>query len=73
MDYEGNSEGREYPYRWGFEGDVLLPGQRTTVVGYIRIVEPVKPHNPHVWTGLLHEQVRKVNDKYKSTLITIGF
>ncbi len=73
VDYEGNSEGREYPYRWGFEGDVLLPGQRTTVVGYIRIVEPVKPHNPHVWTGLLHEQVRKVNDKYKSTLITIGF
>jgi len=73
VDYEGNSEGREYPYRWGFEGDILLPGQRTTVVGYIRLVEPVKPHNPYFWVGLLHEQVRKVNDKYKPTQITIGF
>lgn len=73
VDYEGNSAGREYPYRWGFEGDLLKPGQRATVVGYIRIVETVKPHNPYFWTGLLHEQVRKVNDKYKPTLITIGF
>lgn len=73
VDYEGNSEGREYPYRWGFEGDVLRPGERTTVVGYIRLVETVKPHNPYFWVGLLHEQVRKVNDKYKPTLITIGF
>lgn len=73
VDYEGNSEGREYPYRWGFAGDALKPGERTTVVGYIRIVSPVKPHNPHFWVGLLHEQVRKVNDKYKPTLITVGF
>ena len=73
VDYEGNSEGREYPYRWGFEGDVLRPGERATVVGYIRIVSPVRPYNPHFWVGLLHEQVRKVNDKYKPTLITIGF
>lgn len=73
VDYEGNSEGREYPYRWGFEGDVLKPGERTTVVGYIRIVSQVVPHNPHFWVGLLHEQVRKVNDKYKPTVITVGF
>ncbi|MDO9065871.1 MAG: hypothetical protein Q7U96_02155, partial [Chloroflexota bacterium] len=73
VDYEGNSEGREYPYRWGFAGDVLKPGERTTVVGYIRIVSQVRPHNPHFWVGLLHEQVRKVNDKYKPTLITVGF
>jgi hypothetical protein len=73
VDYEGNSEGREYPYRWGFEGDVLRPGERATVVGYIRIVSPVRPYNPNFWVGLLHEQVRKVNDKYKPTRITIGF
>jgi hypothetical protein len=73
VDYEGNSEGREYPYRWGFEGDALKPGERTTIVGYIRIVSQVRPHNPHFWVGLLHEQVRKVNDKYKPTLITVGF
>jgi hypothetical protein len=73
VDYEGNSEGREYPYRWGFEGDALRPGERVTVVGYIRIVSPVRPYNPNFWVGLLHEQVRKVNDKYKPTRITIGF
>ncbi len=73
VDYEGNSEGREYPYRWGIAGDVLKPGERATIVGYIKMVETVKPHNPHFWVGLLHEQVRKVNDKYKPTLITIGF
>jgi hypothetical protein len=73
VDYEGNSEGREYPYRWGFEGDALRPGERVTVVGYIRIVSPVRPYNPNFWVGLLHEQVRKVNDKYKPTKITIGF
>jgi hypothetical protein len=73
VDYEGNSEGREYPYRWGFEGDLLRPGERATVVGYIRIVGQVRPFNPNFWVGLLHEQVRKVNDKYKPTRITIGF
>lgn len=73
VDYEGNSAGREYPYRWGMEGDLLRPGERTTIVGYIRMVETVRPANPYFWVGLLHEQVRKVNDKYKPTLITIGF
>jgi len=73
VDYEGNSEGREYPYRWGFSGDLLQPGERQTIVGYIRIIEPTRPHNPVFWTGLIHEQVRKVNDKYKPTRVTIAF
>jgi hypothetical protein len=71
VDYEGNSAGREYPYRWGFSGDKLMPGEQQTVVGYIRMVEKTKPHNPYFWAGLLHEQVRKVNDKSGPRQITI--
>jgi hypothetical protein len=71
VDYEGNSAGREYPYRWGFTGDKLMPGEQQTIVGYIRMVEKTSPHNPYFWAGLLHEQVRKVNDKVGPTQITI--
>jgi len=35
------------------------------------MVEKTKPHNPYFWAGLLHEQVRKVNDKVGPRQITI--
>ncbi|MBI1800676.1 MAG: hypothetical protein HY259_09785 [Chloroflexi bacterium] len=83
VDYEGNSAGRAYPYRWGLgrEGDLqliggqryLMPNQRIVVVGYIRIVEKTPTVNPFFWVGLLHEQVRLVNDRIQPTRITIGF
>ncbi|MEW6231103.1 MAG: hypothetical protein AB1566_02180 [Chloroflexota bacterium] len=73
VDSEGNSSGREYPYRWGFPGDRLEPGQEATIVGYIRIVDRPPKVAPYFWAGLVHEDVRKVNDHVKATKITIGF
>jgi hypothetical protein len=87
VDFEGNSSGRTYTYRWqlGKEEDLekriingerylyLLPGKRVTVLGHITILdEPVKI-NPYYWAGLIHEQVRIVNDQQNPTQISIGF
>jgi hypothetical protein len=72
--FEGNTSGNPYPFRWGFQGDTLLPGQRQTIVGYIKITSwPSRAQSVYFWVGLQHEQVRIVNDKVKPTLITIGF
>jgi hypothetical protein len=72
-DFEGNSAGRSYPFRWGLSGDTLLPGQRQTIVGYIKVTTaPTKP-SIYFWVGLQHEQVAIVNDKVTPTLISIGY
>ncbi len=72
-DFEGNSAGRQYPFRWGLTGDTLLPGQRQTIVGYIKVTTaPTRP-SIYFWVGLQHEQVAIVNDKVKPTLISIGY
>jgi len=83
VDYEGNSIGREYPYRWAFgdEGNLtlidghrcLMPGERATVVGHIRIVDKPPYDEPYFWFAILHERVRKVDDKFNPTRITVGF
>lgn len=89
VDFEGNSAGREYPYRWGLgnESDLtvrtingqryyyLMPNQRVVIAGQIKIVDKTQFHplTPFFWAGLLHEQVRKVNDRIAPTRITIGF
>jgi len=87
VDFEGNSFGRRYPYRWqlGTEAELeariidgqrhlyLLPGQRVTVTGGIIIDEPPPRTGPHFWVGLIHEGVRIVNDYQKPTQISIGF
>ena len=62
-DFEGNAAGRIYPFRWGFSGDALLPGQRQTIIGYIKITDKTPAPTLYFWTGLIHEQVRVVNDK----------
>ncbi len=72
-DFEGNTAGRQYPFRWGLTGDTLLPGQRQTVVGYIKITSAPSKASLYYWVGLQHEQVRVVNDKVKPTLIAVGF
>lgn len=73
LDYEGNSIGREYPYRWALgEKGYLVPGEEVTVVGHVKIVDKPPYYEPHFWLGLLHERVRKVNDRYNPTQITIG-
>ena len=87
VDFEGNSEGRRYPYRWqlGRDEDLderiingqrylyLLPGQRVTVAGHITIIDEPPKINPYYWVGLVHEHVRIVNDYQNPTEISVGF
>ncbi len=73
VDFEGNTAGRKYPFRWGFENDQLLPGERQTIVGYIQITSKPSASSLYYWVGLEHEQVRTVNDKVKPVRITVGF
>ncbi|MGC9359106.1 MAG: hypothetical protein ACP5G7_01865 [Anaerolineae bacterium] len=87
LDFEGNSEGRIYPYRWQLGTDeeltvldtsigpqtYLMPDQTVTVVGHLRITqEPVKAE-PYFWIGLIHESVWIVQDRIEATPISIGF
>jgi hypothetical protein len=71
-DYEGNA-GAAYPFRWGFQNDRLLPGERQTIVGYIQVTGRTSKQSIYFWVGLQHEQVGVVNDKVKPTRISIGF
>lgn len=87
VDFEGNSFGRRYPYRWQLGTDAeleariidgqhylyLLPGQQVTVTGGIIMDEAPPRTGPHFWVGLVHEGVRIVNDYQKPTQISIGF
>ncbi len=87
VDFEGNSYGRRYPYRWqlGTEDQLeariidgqkyfyLLPGHKVTVSGKIVIDEPPPRTGPHFWVGLIHEGVRIVNDYQHPTVISIGY
>jgi hypothetical protein len=87
VDFEGNSDGRSYTYRWQLGSDedleeriingqrqlYLLPGHRVTVVGHITIIDEPPKINPYYWAGLIHEQVRIVNDRQHPTEINIGF
>jgi len=87
LDYEGNSAGRQYPFRWqlGTEDELtaveingetewyLMPDQTVTVVGHLILdVEPVTTE-PYFWIGLIQEQVEIVQDKVEATKISIGF
>jgi len=83
LDYEGNSSGRMYPFRWQLGRDeeltviegqkYLMPGQTATVVGHLQIVdEPVKVR-PYYWLGLIHEQVWIVEERVEPVPISIGF
>ena len=89
VDFEGNSAGRSYPYRWGLgkESDLtvktingqkyyyLMPNQRVVVSGAVKLVDKSQfnPITPFFWVGLNHEQVQIVNDRVSPTRVTIGF
>lgn len=89
VNYEGNSAGDAYPYRWQlgptseltkvtYEGSdyyYLMPGQVVTVTGGIRMVEAPPRRQPHFWAGLIHEDVQYVpgEDYVNPTAITIGY
>jgi hypothetical protein len=87
LDFEGNSSGRTYPYRWQLGTDAeltvvetsigpqkyLMPDQTVTVVGHVRIDERLYKVEPYIWLGLIHEQVEIVQDRIEPTPITIAF
>jgi len=87
LDYEGNSAGRVFPFRWqlGMDEELtqvetisgpqlyLMPGQTVTVYGGLTIDDkPVKPE-PYYWLGLIHEDVWIVQDRVQPTQIAIGY
>ncbi|NLE75379.1 MAG: hypothetical protein GX605_01335 [Chloroflexi bacterium] len=89
IDFETNSTGRPYPYRFAVGNDddleirivdgqdlrYLLPGQRAVVTGSITIVD-VPPRNPlYFWGGLIHEDVsiEAFNDHVDPQQISVGF
>ena len=88
IDFETNSSGRPYPFRWAICGDncevrekdgrqyrFLMPGQRSLVTGCIQITHK-PPRNPiHFWAGLIHEDVRidPFNDHVDPQEISIGY
>ncbi len=87
VESEGNSIGRQYPYRWqlgssaelkhvtinGKEYLYLLPGQAVRISGGIKIVDKPPLVNPHYWLGLVQEQVRLVEDHVEPTQITVDY
>lgn len=87
LDFEGNSAGRTYPYRWQLGTDAeltqmdtvigiqsyLMPGQTVTVVGHLIIDEAPPKDKPYYWIGLIQEQVQMVQDRVEATPISIGF
>ncbi len=87
VDSEGNSIGRQYPYRWqlGMNSELtrveregktiyyLMPGQVVTVSGGIKITDKPPKVDPFYWFGLVQEQVRIVEDRVEPTRITVDF
>ncbi|GIL15356.1 MAG: hypothetical protein BroJett039_05290 [Chloroflexota bacterium] len=87
VDSEGNSIGRQYPFRWqlGMDDELtkveregktiyyLMPGQVVTVSGGIKITDKPPKVDPFYWFGLVQEQVRIVEDHVEPTRITVDF
>ncbi|MBI5030799.1 MAG: hypothetical protein HZB51_09745 [Chloroflexi bacterium] len=87
LDSQGNSFGRAYPYRWqvgaskelkrvvidGKEYLYLMPGQRVTVSGSVRIVDKPPRTNVAYWVGLIQEDVRIVEDHVEPKQVTVEF
>ncbi len=87
VDSEGNSVGRSYPYRWqlgsskelthvtldGQEYLYLMPGQRVTVSGSVRIIDKPPRINVYYWVGLVQEDVRIVEDHVEPKLVTVEY
>ncbi|MBI4674199.1 MAG: hypothetical protein HY741_21355 [Chloroflexi bacterium] len=87
VDSEGNSIGRQYPYRWqlGMNNELtrveregktiyyLMPGQVVRISGGIKIIDKPPKVDPFYWFGLVQEQVRIVEDHVEPTRITVDF
>ncbi len=87
LDSEGNSAGRPYPYRWqigsaaelrhvtvdGKEYLYLMPGQRVTVTGALKIIDKPPRINVYHWVGLIQEDVRIVEDHIEPRMVTVEY
>lgn len=83
LDYEGNSGGRQYPFRWQLGRDeemtvidgekYLMPGQTATVTGHLQISQKMVRVAPYFWLGLIHENVWIVMDRVENTSIAVEF
>lgn len=87
LDFEGNSLGRVYPFRWQLGKDeeletidteigpqkYLMPEQTVTIVGHLRIDDRPFDAKPYYWLGLIHEEVEIVQDNVEPTEIAIAF
>lgn len=87
LDYEGNSAGRVFPFRWqlGMDEELtlvdtvsgpqlyLLPGQTVTVTGGLTVDDKPVKSEPYYWLGLIHEQVWIVQDRVQPTQIAVGY
>ncbi len=83
LDYEGNSAGRQYPFRWQLGRDnelteingqkYLMPGQTVTVTGSVVVDEKTVRVEPYFWVGLIQENVWIVQDRVEYTQIKVEF
>ncbi|MHB0858950.1 MAG: hypothetical protein ACYC5M_15465 [Anaerolineae bacterium] len=87
LDFEGNSSGRTYPFRWQLGRDeeltvletgigpqnYLMPGQTVEIVGHLTISDRPSKIQPYFWLGLIHEQVGIIQDQVEPTPISVGF
>jgi hypothetical protein len=87
LDYEGNSAGRTFPFRWqlGMDEELtlvqtvsgpqlyLMPGQTVTVSGGLTIDDRPVKSELYYWVGLIHEQVAIVQDRVAPTIISVGY
>lgn len=83
LDFDGNPvyNGRRYPYRWQIgekeslteiDGELyLMPAQEVIVTGGLRLLDMPPREAPGFWVGLIHENVRFVEDFVGTQYITI--
>jgi hypothetical protein len=67
VDYDGNSTGRDHPYRWGLS-DALNPGESATINGQITLMTS---GTRRYWAGLVQESVQWVQDGVGTTSVVV--
>ena len=84
LDYEGaSSAGRLYPWRWQLGRDdeltvieghkYMMPGQTVTVVGHLQVLDRPPSTEPIFWIGLIHEDVRIVEQYVDPHRISVEY
>ncbi|MHB1005080.1 MAG: N-acetylmuramoyl-L-alanine amidase [Chloroflexota bacterium] len=68
VDYQGRSEARDHPYRWGL-GSSLPPGAVRQITGYIRLRTPSAARS--YWVGFVREGVAWTQDNVATVSATV--